>query len=89
MNQLYLSLNKAGLMFKTHTEHREVDFIHLETDENGTTCSVDVNTFEILFGDVQENPDYKALPLFCRDSRIDANTLPCPTTPDSLNHLLH
>ncbi|USL27525.1 hypothetical protein [Priestia megaterium] len=61
MKQLYLSLNKAGLMFKSHTERGEIDFIHLETDDNGTTCSVDVNTFEILFGDVQENPNYAAL----------------------------
>ncbi|MDP1442538.1 hypothetical protein [Priestia megaterium] len=61
MNQLYLSLNKAGLMFSGHTECGEVDFIYLETDENGTTCSVDVNTFEILFEDVHENPNYEAL----------------------------
>ncbi|MEE3956041.1 hypothetical protein [Peribacillus frigoritolerans] len=33
LNQLYLTLNKAGLMFKGHTEQGEVDFIHLETDE--------------------------------------------------------
>jgi hypothetical protein len=61
MNQLYLSLNKAGLMFKGHTEQGEVDFILLETDENGTTSSVDVNTFETLFGDVEGNPCYEAL----------------------------
>jgi hypothetical protein len=45
MNPLYLSLNKGGLMFKGHTEQGEVDFILLDTDENGTTHSVDVNTF--------------------------------------------
>ncbi|GAB1763528.1 hypothetical protein PMEGAS70_55400 [Priestia megaterium] len=61
MNELYLSLNKAGLLFKEHTERGEVDFIYLETDKNGTTCSVDVNAFEILFHDVRENPDYEAL----------------------------
>ncbi|MFJ8102296.1 MULTISPECIES: hypothetical protein [unclassified Lysinibacillus] len=61
MNQLYLSLNKAGLMFKGNSEQGEVDFIHLETDENGTTNSVDVNTFETLFGDVKGNPSYEAL----------------------------
>lgn len=59
MNQLYMSLNKAGLMFKGHTEQGEVDFIHLETYENGTTHSVDVNTFEMLFGDVEGNPSYQ------------------------------
>ncbi|MFJ7466913.1 hypothetical protein ACIQWI_00035 [Peribacillus frigoritolerans] len=36
MNQLYLTLNKAGLMFKGHTKQGEIDFIHLETDKNGT-----------------------------------------------------
>ncbi|MEB2293324.1 hypothetical protein [Priestia megaterium] len=61
MHQLYLSLNKAGLMFKGHTEHGEVDFIYLETDENGTTCSVDVPAFEHLFGGVAKNPSYEAL----------------------------
>ena len=61
MNQLYLTLNKAGLMFQGHTEQGEVDFIHLETDEDGTTNSVDVNTFETLFGDVKGNPSYEAL----------------------------
>ena len=35
MKQLYLSLKKAGLMFKGHTEQEEVDFILLETYENG------------------------------------------------------
>ena len=61
MNQLYLSLNEAGLIFKGHTEQGEVDFILLETYENGTTTSVDVNTFERLFGDVEGNPTYEAL----------------------------
>jgi hypothetical protein len=61
MNPLYLSLNKGGLMFKGHTEQGEVDFILLDTDENGTTHSVDVNTFETLFGDVEGNPSYEAL----------------------------
>ena len=27
MNQLYLSLNEAGLIFKGHIEQEEVDFI--------------------------------------------------------------
>ncbi|WP_117149123.1 hypothetical protein [Paraliobacillus zengyii] len=61
MEQLYLSLRKAGLMFKSHTEKGEVDFIHLETDENGTTNSVDVITFETLFGGVTGIPTYKSL----------------------------
>lgn len=61
MNQLYLSLNEAGLMFKGHTDQGEVDFILLETYENGTTQSVDVNTFETLFRDVEGNPTYEAL----------------------------
>ncbi|MEI2354916.1 hypothetical protein [Mesobacillus zeae] len=61
MNQLYLSLNEAGLMFKGHTDQGEVDFILLETYEDGTTQSVDVNTFEMLFGDVKGNPTYEAL----------------------------
>ena len=61
MNQLYLSLTEAGLMFKGHTDQGEVDFILLETYENGTIQSVDVNTFETLFGDVEGNPTYEAL----------------------------
>ncbi|MEH7456968.1 hypothetical protein V7183_06915 [Bacillus sp. JJ1127] len=63
MNQLYLSLNEAGLMFKGHTDQGgEVDFILLETYEDGTTqSSVDVNTFETLFGDVEGIPTYEAL----------------------------
>ncbi|MGE6261013.1 hypothetical protein ACQKCU_24565 [Heyndrickxia sporothermodurans] len=61
MKQLYLSLNKAGLMFKGHTDQGEVDFILLETNEDGTTQSVDVNTFETLFGDVKGNPTYETL----------------------------
>lgn len=61
MNQLYLSLDKAGLMFKGHKDQEEIDFILLETYENGTTQSVDVITFEILFGDVEGNPTYEAL----------------------------
>lgn len=48
-------------MFKGHTEQGEVDFILLETYENGTTTSVDINTFETLFGDVEGNPTYEAL----------------------------
>lgn len=61
MEQLYLSLKEAGLMYKEHTEQGEVDFILLETLKNGTTISVDVNTFEILFGDAGESPTYEAL----------------------------
>ena len=62
MNQLYLLLNEAGLMFKGHTDQGEVDFILLEIYENGTTKqSVDVNTFETLFGDVEGNPTYEAM----------------------------
>lgn len=61
MKQLYMSLKQAGLMFKGHTEQGEVDFIILETYKNGTTTSVDVNTFERLFRDVEENPTYEAL----------------------------
>ena len=61
MKQLYLALKGAGLMFKGHTEQGEVDFILCETYENGTTASVDLNTFETLFGDVEANPTYEAL----------------------------
>ncbi|SEN06138.1 hypothetical protein SAMN05192533_108200 [Mesobacillus persicus] len=61
MNTLYFALKKAGLMFKGRTEQGEVDFILLESQENGTTNSVDVNTFEVLFGDVLGNPSYEAL----------------------------
>ncbi|QNK89593.1 hypothetical protein H7992_08035 [Sporosarcina sp. resist] len=61
MKQLYLSLKEAGLMFKEDTEQGEVDFILFETYENGTIISGDVNTFETLFGDVEENPTYEAL----------------------------
>lgn len=61
MKQLYLSLKEAGLMFKVETEQGEVDFILLETSENGATTSVDVNTFELLFGDLEGNPTYEAL----------------------------
>lgn len=61
MNELYRSLRQEGLIFKGDSEEGEVDFIYLETDENGTTCSVDVPTFEHLFGDVAENPSYEAL----------------------------
>lgn len=60
MKQLYLSLKKAGLMFKGHTEQGEVDFILLEIYENGTTTSVDITTFETLFGDVEGNHTYEA-----------------------------
>jgi lipopolysaccharide assembly outer membrane protein LptD (OstA) len=62
-DQLYLSLNEVGLMFKGHTvlAQEEVDYILLETFENGTTHSVDVNTFETLFGDVKGKPTYEAL----------------------------
>lgn len=59
MKQLYLS--EAGLMSKGQIEQGEVDFILLETSENGTTTSVDVNTFESLFGYVEEMPTYEAL----------------------------
>lgn len=48
-------------MYKGQSEQGEVDFIYLETDENGTTNSVDVNTFEMLFGDVLGHPSYEAL----------------------------
>lgn len=63
MNQLYLSLKKAGLMFKLQTDQgeNEVNSILLGTCENGTTQSVDVDTFEIIFGDVKDNPTYEAL----------------------------
>ena len=61
MEQLYESLKKAGLMFKEKTEQGEMDFILLETDENGATTSVDIHTFETLFGDVKGNPTYEAL----------------------------
>ncbi len=61
MDHLYLSLKKAGLIFKDNSEHGEVDFILLETSEDGTTNSVDVITFETLFGDVKTNPTYEAL----------------------------
>ena len=61
MKQLYLSLNKAGLMFKRHTDQEEIDFILLETYENGTKTSVDVNTFETLFEDVEGSSTYEAL----------------------------
>ncbi|MFD1849471.1 hypothetical protein [Oceanobacillus bengalensis] len=60
MNQLYLSLQKADLMFKRYTEQGEVDYILLETNKNGTT-EVDVNTFETLFRGVEDKPTYKAL----------------------------
>jgi hypothetical protein len=61
MKQLYLSLKEAGLMFKGDTGQGEVDFIFFETYENGTTMSVDVNTLETIFGDVEGNPTYEAL----------------------------
>lgn len=61
MEQLYLSLKEEGLMFKGHTEQGEIDYILCETYENGTTASVDVYTFEMLFGDVEGNPTYEAL----------------------------
>ncbi|MCM3541110.1 hypothetical protein [Priestia endophytica] len=61
MNQLYSSLNEAGLIFKGDTDQGEADFILLETYEDGTTHSVDVDAFETLFGDVEENPTYEAL----------------------------
>lgn len=61
MNQLYSSLYKAGLLFIRHIDQKEEDvFIHLETNENGTT-EVDIITFEALFEDVKENPTYEAL----------------------------
>lgn len=63
MIQLYMSLNEAGLMYKGHTAHaqEEAVYILLETYENGTTHSVDVNTFETLFGDVAGNQTYEEL----------------------------
>ncbi|PFG13492.1 hypothetical protein [Bacillus sp. es.036] len=61
MDQLYMSLKKAGLIFKDNSEYGKVDFILLETSEDGTTNSVDVITFETLFGDVKTNPTYEAL----------------------------
>jgi uncharacterized ParB-like nuclease family protein len=62
MKQLYLSLKKAGLIFKGQTAlaQEDVDYILLETYENGSTTSVDVNTFKILFGDVQGDQTYEA-----------------------------
>ncbi|KAJ50640.1 MULTISPECIES: hypothetical protein [Eubacteriales] len=60
MNQLYSSLNKAGLMFKRSIDQEDVVFILLETNENGTT-EVDVKTFEDLFEDVKGSPTYEAL----------------------------
>ena len=61
MDQLYLSLKKAGLMFKNNSERGEIDFILLETSEDGTSNSIDVISFETLFGDVKTNPTYEAL----------------------------
>ncbi|MGG1218022.1 hypothetical protein ABE236_11240 [Priestia endophytica] len=61
MNQLYSSLNEAGLIFKGDTDQDEADFILLETYGDGTTHSVDVDAFETLFGGVEENPTYEAL----------------------------
>ncbi|WP_223702074.1 hypothetical protein [Sutcliffiella deserti] len=61
MNPLYLALDKAGLIFKELTEHGEIDFILLATDKNGTIQSVDVPSFETLFGDAAVNPSYEAL----------------------------
>ncbi|KEF36979.1 hypothetical protein M670_03893 [Schinkia azotoformans MEV2011] len=60
MNQLFSSLNKAGLMFKRRIDQEVEVFILLETNDNGTT-EVDVNTFEALFEDVKGNPTYEAL----------------------------
>ncbi|MGF9979560.1 hypothetical protein [Viridibacillus arvi] len=61
MNQLYISLNEAGLMFKVQTNHGEVGFILLETNDSGTTQSVDVYTFETLLEDVKGSSSYEAL----------------------------
>ncbi|MFP3728342.1 hypothetical protein [Priestia filamentosa] len=61
MNLLYSSLNEAGLIFEGDTDQGEANFILLETYEDGTIHSVDVDTFETLFGDVEENPTYEAL----------------------------
>jgi hypothetical protein len=61
MDQLYLSLQEAGFRFKGYTDQGEADFTLLETYEDGTTHSVDVNTFETLFRDVEANPTYEAL----------------------------
>jgi len=61
VNQLYLSLNEAGMMYKGHTGQGEEEFILLETYENGSIHSVDVNTFETIFGDAKANPTYEAL----------------------------
>ncbi|WP_132011025.1 hypothetical protein [Mesobacillus foraminis] len=61
MGPLYLSLNEAGLMVKGHTGLEEADFILLETYENGRTHSVDVKTFETLFGGAERNPTYESL----------------------------
>ena len=58
MKRLYISLKEAGLMLKSQGE---TDFIILEFNENGTTSSVDINTFETLFKDVEGNPTYEAL----------------------------
>lgn len=48
-------------MFKEYTDQGEIDFILLEIYEDGTVHSVDVNSFETLFGDVEANPTYEAL----------------------------
>ena len=61
MDHLYKVLREAGLLFKGQTEQGEADFILLETYEGGTTLSVDVPTFGILFGDVEGIPTYEAL----------------------------
>ncbi|MGK9185500.1 hypothetical protein KXS12_25095 [Priestia filamentosa] len=60
MNQLYSSLNEADLIFRGDTNQGEDDFILLETYEDGTTHSVDVDAFGTLFGDVEENPTYES-----------------------------
>ena len=52
MNQLYSSLDKAGLMFKRCTDQNAETFILLETTKNGTT-EVDINRFEVTFEDVK------------------------------------
>lgn len=61
MNQLYSILSEAGLLFKSQTEYGEVDSILLEIEDDGATHSVDLITFETLFGDVKGNPNYDAL----------------------------
>jgi len=60
MDQLYSSLQKAGLIFTSDIFDQEEEFILLETRKNGSS-QVDKLTFESLFANVKENPTYEAL----------------------------